>query len=154
MKKKLWSVLLVSVMCLSIVGCGKKAGRQDILEQVKNDTYNPVAISDASPNDPNAVDIGENGWVIETQTKDNIDPEIQDLLNHVKNFDCKMYVGYKVEDKSIKYAFTGLNNDNERTLIYVIQDTKNKCTVEIGNYEDINNIYFSTPNDAENNTEG
>lgn len=146
MKRKLLVTLLTLTLLTTLVGCGdgvssKDVGHQDILEQVENGEYvaPPTADEIASDTDVSSETIvtNEMGWVIESANLEECDESIKALVKDVSTeYAPYLYVGYTVEDNTIKYAFSGFKGD-QKCAIFVIQSTDNKLTYEYDDYSEI-----------------
>lgn len=157
MKKKLKTVLVVSVMGLMLAGCGSNYGHEDVRQMVKDGTYsiendpvkkalNPTS-TETTVEDMTVATVSDSStegvfpWVVEMKDFSEIDDNFKNMLVKVDGFTCTMYVGYRVENNSIRYAFVGNKGDNPKTMVYIIQDVKDNLTIEYGNYdEDMYNI--------------
>jgi len=144
MKRKLVVTLLALTLVTSLVGCGdgvssNNVGHQDILEQVENGEYvaPPTMEEIASDQDVPSVLTNEMGWVIESANLEDCDESIKALVKDVSSeYAPYLYVGYTVEDNTIKYAFSGFKGD-QKCAIFVIQSTDNKLTYEYDDYSEI-----------------
>lgn len=144
MKRKLVVTLLALTLVTSLVGCGdgvssNNVGHQDILEQVENGEYvaPPTMDEIASDQDVPSVLTNEMGWVIESANLEDCDESIKALVKDVSSeYAPYLYVGYTVEDNTIKYAFSGFKGD-QKCAIFVIQTTDNKLTYEYDDYSEI-----------------
>ncbi|MEE3344066.1 MAG: hypothetical protein VZS44_08255 [Bacilli bacterium] len=146
-KKSVIIGITTLLMCASIVGCGTSKGHEEVLEDVKNGTYEIASTDDANPVIENASDGNAYaGWVVETSSKSEMSEEIKTLADKIDEMNVTMYIGYKVEDNTVRYAFAGRDNDNKKMLVYVIQDTDKKITKEVGDYDDIDKIYTNGGN--------
>lgn len=145
--KKTKLVLIIGSMCL-LCGCGKaKYGYNDVAQAVKDGSYSIETdthkVQNDSPTEAIFVDTATSSdsaiypWVIETKAFDEITDEgITKILDKIENFTCTMYIGYRVEDKNIRYAFVGANNETKNILVYAIYNTENKTlSVVPGDYE-------------------
>lgn len=150
LRKIVTSTIICSILILSLTACGKTYGEQSIYEDVKNGTYtyatDPNVHTSTNAIDTSNMTMAEASeqlhWVISNTPVTETAPEIQNLTKKVKTIDCKVYVGYAVSDTTIRYAFTGLDKDNNKALVYVIQDTyTDSITVIDGDYNDVNSLF-------------
>lgn len=142
--KVICSIITLS-SCLLLSGCGSNKGRPEVLKQVKEGTYTIESDADS---------ISSTNWKIESVQIEEADESIKALIEDMQNnITITIYIGYKVEGDSIKYAFIGSNENDEPTIMYAIQTTSNKITYVEGNYSDMNNILGiedNSPTDAQN----
>lgn len=140
--KVICSIITLS-SCLLLSGCGSNKGRPEVLKQVKEGTYTTESDADS---------ISSTNWKIESVQIENADESIKALIEDMQNVTITVYIGYKVEGDSIKYAFMGSNENDEPTIMYAIQTTSNKITYVEGNYSDMNDILGiedNSPTDAQ-----
>lgn len=128
MKKKISYMIILCLAIITLASCGKKYGYEDLFDEMKNGTY-------ATPTDAN-----EDGWVIENIDIKDAEQSVKNIVNQISGFKTEIYIGYKVEDNKIVYAFTGIDNFEEQLLIYVRQTEKNIFSLETYDYEKVKDI--------------
>lgn len=141
--KRLVKGMICSICLITLLtGCGKAEGDSEVVKSVKDGTY--VATETIATNSDSDKVVKTNWTVKPTLIKD-CDKGIKELVKDVdKDIYIDRYIGYIVQENNIKYAFTGLTEQNEKRLVYVIQDaTNNSIKYEYPDYSEINDIYIS-----------
>ena len=125
MKKMIISLLSCMFLVIILTGCGEKTGYEELLTDL----------------DASSTETSKSNWTLESTNYSDLDENMKNLVNGADYFECKLYIGYKVNTDSIDYAFAGYKDD-KKMLLVVRQDTDNKLEYNFSDYDNASEIYL------------
>lgn len=138
-------IILIFTSIISIIAIThaiklSKYGYQDILSQVKNETFQHA----------DNVVLNKDGWALDIQSLDNADEGIKLLAKDCKEYNIKLFVAYKVEEHQIIYAFVGVEENGAKYTVFCNQGTDRHIKFTRADYDEISDIFMAFTEEIEN----